>query len=283
MPVRLLTSACNTAVENLSWLTKIICSPLTEFMQCRIKNTSHLPDITDILNEQPMSVSLDIVNMSPSIDNQREIKAIQDILNTRAIKKPSTDYLIEGLKLCLYNNNLVFRNESLLQTNGTATGAPNSSSYADVAVASLDQAVTEQKKTAFPEILYFGRYRGDCLVIWDDRDDKLQELYSFINRLNPDFKFTMEIGNHSICFFDLRISIAENKLTTTVYSKPTVPHLYHHADSCHKKLSIKGIQKIALRLRRIYSSNNDYIAKSKEYTKDLVNRGHDFKIGTPMF
>ena len=83
-------------------------------MQCRIKNTSHLPDITDILNEQPMSVSLDIVNMSPSIDNQREIKAIQDILNTSAIKKPSTDYLIEGLKLCLYNNNLVFRNECLL-------------------------------------------------------------------------------------------------------------------------------------------------------------------------
>ena len=158
MPVRLLTSACNTAVENLSWLTKIICSPLTEFMQCRIKNTSHLPDITDILNEQPMSVSLDIVNMSPSMDNQRETKAIQDILNTRAIKKPSTDY-----------------------------------------------------------------------------------------------------------------------------SKPPVPHLYRHADSCHKKLSIKGIQKIALRLRRIYSSNNDYIAKSKEYTKDLVNRGHDFKIGTPMF
>ena len=221
--------------------------------------------------------------MSPSIDNQREIKAIQDILNTRAIKKPSTDYLIEGLKLCLYNNNLVFRNESLLQTDGTATGAPNSSSYADVAVASLDQAVTVQKETAFREILYFGQYRGDCLVLWDDRDDKLQELYSFINRLNPDLTFTMEIGNQSICFFNLRISISGNKLTTIVYSKQAVPHLYHHADSCHKKLSIKGIQKIAFRLRRIYSSNNDYTAKSKEYTKDLVNRGHDFKIGTAMF
>ena len=51
-----------------------------------------------------------------------------------------------------------------------------------------------------------------------------------------------------------------------------------HADSCHKKLSVKGIQKnVALRLRRICSSDNEYIIKSKEYTKNLVNREHDFK------
>ena len=73
-------------------------------------------------------MSLDIVNMFPSIDNQRGIQAVQDILNIRAIKKPSTDCVIEGLKLCLYNNNSVFANENLLQTNGTATGAPNSCS-----------------------------------------------------------------------------------------------------------------------------------------------------------
>ena len=88
----------------------------------------------------------------------------------------------------------------------------------------------------------------------------------------------MEIGNQSICFLDLRISIAGKKLTTTVYSKPTDSNLYLHTDSCHEKSSIKGIQKgVALRLRRIWSSDNDYTAKSKEYTKYLVNRGHDLK------
>ena len=88
----------------------------------------------------------------------------------------------------------------------------------------------------------------------------------------------MEIGNQSICFLDLRISIVGNKLTTTVYSKPTDSHLYLHTDSCHSKSSIKGIQKgVALRLRRICSSDNDYTAKSIEYTKYLINRGHDLK------
>ena len=67
-------------------------------------------------------------------------------------------------------------------------------------------------------------------------------------------------------------------ITTTIYSKPKDSNLSLHADSYHKKSSIKGIQKVvALRLRHICSSDNDYTAKSKEYTKYLVNRGEDLK------
>ena len=105
--------------------------------------------------------------MFSTIDNQRGIQVVQDILNTRAIKNSSKyflkkkslkDCLIVRLKLYLYNNNSVFANENLLQTNITAISAPNSFSYADIAVTSIDQAIMEQKETVFPEILYFGRY-----------------------------------------------------------------------------------------------------------------------------
>ena len=92
MPVRLLTSGCNTSLENLFRFIEIICSPLTELIRCRKKDASHLLEIIDTLNQQPISnhsklVSLDIVNMFSSIDNQRGIQAVKDILNTRAIKK----------------------------------------------------------------------------------------------------------------------------------------------------------------------------------------------------
>ena len=55
------------------------------------KNTSQLLDIIDTFNEHAISnhanlVSLDIVNMFPTIANQRGIQVVQDILNTRAIK-----------------------------------------------------------------------------------------------------------------------------------------------------------------------------------------------------
>ena len=78
MPAYLIKSGCNTAIENWARFFEILCFPLTEIMQFRIKDTSRLLEIIDTWNEQPISnhtklVSLDIVNMFPSLCNQREI------------------------------------------------------------------------------------------------------------------------------------------------------------------------------------------------------------------
>ena len=83
------------------------------------------------------------LNLFPSIENQRGTQGIQDILNTCAIKNTSTDCLIEGIKLCLYNNNSMFANENLLKANGTAIGVPSSCSYPDIVAASLDHTIME--------------------------------------------------------------------------------------------------------------------------------------------
>ena len=86
----------------------------------------------------------------------------------------------------------------------------------------------------------------------------------------------MEIGGDSINFLDVKITIVNNSMQTTVYSKPTDSHLYLKSDSCHKKSTIRGIQKgVALRLRKICSSLMEYDLKSKEYMAYLVARGHD--------
>ena len=112
----------------------------------------------------------------------------------------------------LCNKNSLFASENLLQTNGTVTGEPNSCSYADFAVSSLDQALMQQKQTAFLKILYFDRYKENCLVLSDDTDERLQGLHNFIDAPNPGLNFTMEIGNQSICCLELRISVVGNKL-----------------------------------------------------------------------
>ena len=86
----------------------------------------------------------------------------------------------------------------------------------------------------------------------------------------------MEIGGTSLDFLDLRITIVDNKLHTTVYSKPTDSHLYLQANSCHQRSSVNGIQKgVALRLRRICSTDEEFESKAKEYKAYLVARGHD--------
>ena len=81
IPVRLLTSGYNTPIENLSRFIENVCAPLTESMRSRKKNTDHLLDIIDSLNdkgfpENTILVSFDVVNMFPSIDNENGIKAV---------------------------------------------------------------------------------------------------------------------------------------------------------------------------------------------------------------
>ena len=79
-------------------------------------------------------------------------------------------------------------------------------------------------------------------------------------------------------FFDWKLTLKDNKIHTTVYSKPTDSHLYLQADSYHHSLSILRMRReVALRLLRIYSTDEEFNNKSREYQADLVGRGHKLR------
>ena len=223
-------------------------------------------------------VSLDIITMYPSIDNDRGIAAVRDALETRAYRSPSTDCIIEGLDICLKCNNSRFGSQNLLQLNGTAAGAPNSCWYADLAVLDIDMNVLQAKRNTFQDIRYFGRYRDDCLALWTGPFQRLELFLMFLNSIESNLQFTIEVGGNELCCLDLKLTLKENKIHTTVYSKPTDSHLYLQADSSHHLPSILRIQKeLALRLRRIFSTDEEFNNKSKEYQAYLIGRGHKLK------
>ena len=95
-----------------------------------------------------------------------------------------------------------------------------------------------------------------------------------LNTFDAQLQFTMEIGGRSLHFLDLLITIVDNKLVTSVYSKPTDAHLYLNAKSSHPKSQILGIARgVALRLRRICSDDEDFKQRSIEYNKYLIDVG----------
>ena len=60
--------------------------------------------------------------------------------------------------------------------------------------------------------------------------------------------------------------------------------MYLHSNACHNPKAIDGIQNcVALRIRRIYSSEQDYLEKLKECMKYLVARGHSPNKKTQTF
>ena len=59
---------------------------------------------------------------------------------------------------------------------------------------------------------------------------------------------------------------------------PTGSHFYLQSNSCHNPEAIDGIQKgVALQIKRMFLSEQDYLERLKEYMSYLVAEGHSPK------
>ena len=126
-------------------------------------------------------------------------------MDSSCSKNPSTERIMKGLKIYLLSNKSRFGNIHLLQTNGSAPGAPNSCSYSDIAISHLDKIINEKRATQFQECFYFGIYHGDCLVSWCRDIEKINNFHKMLNTLDEKLKFMMEIGGNRICLLDFKI------------------------------------------------------------------------------
>ena len=250
-------------------------------MRSRIRDTSHLLEIIDELNENGIPenavlVSLDIENMYPSIDNERGMETIRQRLDREENFPLPTEHIIEAIEIILTSNNSKFNSKNYLQKNGTATGSKNSCSYSDLALGPINEEIFKAMTTIYKEIHTYYRYRDDCFLLWVGTKEMLYRFVYFVNILDPSLRFTVDYGGKSLKILDLLIKLEEGKLTTTVYSKPTDGHLYLNNASCHPKNTKHAVQHgTALRLRRICSSDSEYEKKSKEYKAYLASCGHN--------
>ena len=275
-----MTTGFNTAIENLAIFVEKHCAKSTENMLTKINDSYHWKDISETLNakaipDNAILLSFDIVNMFPSIGNNRVVVAVKSVLNSWTNLSPSTECIIEAFETCLTNNNSTFIGQNLIKTNGTAMGAANSCSYSNLAIQPIDNTVIGACRTIFQKISYLGRYRDDCITIWAGNIDKIDLLLEFLNFWDENFKLTLEICGKSLYFLDLKINVDDEKLLTSVYSKPTNSHLYLDGTSCHPTKSIDTISTgVAKRLKWICPNNKDFLEQSKKNSVYLAVRNH---------
>ena len=108
--------------------------------------------------------------------------------------------MIEGLEIYLKCNNSTFSLQNLLQLNGTVTGAPNTCSYADLALFNVDKNVLQAKRNAYQEMGYFGRYCHDNLKLLTGPLEKLELFLTFLNSIDSNLQFTIEVGENELRF-----------------------------------------------------------------------------------
>jgi hypothetical protein len=285
-PVRLITSCCGTAIENLSAFTEHYLKPLASGLPSFVRDTTDLLNRIDSLNrlgplpDNTILVSWDVVGMFPNIDNNLGLTAVKKALNSRKTKIPSTNCILEAVKICLQCNNSQFRNNSYLQCHGTAMGPKNACSYADLAMGEIDRLA----KSGEIKPLFWWRYRDDILDFWTLGVEKLEEFTKYINNLYPTIKFTCTHSNDKINFLDLTLHLVNGRIETDVYSKPTDSHLYLPPSSSHPYSCINSIPySVALRIKRNCSNNVFLENRTNEYKGYLIKQGYNSKIVNNQF
>ena len=239
----------------------------------RIKDTPDMLIIIDMINdnniltEDSVLFSFDIVNMFPSIDNVSDLEAVSEILENKETDFPPAESILEILELCLECNNTVFNEKFYLQEDGTAMGPYMSCSYSDIAMYRFDlKALSYTSK-----VLCWKRFRYDIFAIWHHSLQELHKSFGFMNSIDTSgkIKFTMSIANKNsvLEFLDLSLHINEhNKICVDVYAKPTNSFTYVLPLTCYPKKSINKVPKgIALRLRRICDSDGKFDIRNSEH------------------
>ena len=139
-PVRVITSGCGIAVENLSIFIEKFLLPEVLEIESRVQVTSEMLNFIDFLNdsniltENCMLVNFAIVNMFPSINNESGLQAVKNALEARVGQFPPILCIIEAIELCLKCNNSIFNKRHFLQNDSTAQGPHISCSYGDIAI-----------------------------------------------------------------------------------------------------------------------------------------------------
>ena len=122
-----------------------------------------------------MLVSWDVISMYPNINNEMGIPACKRALDKSTTLSPSTECLLEAIKITLDCNNSSFNSKHHRQNRGTAMGPHNACSYADLTMKEIAHKILNHddrpKDLVFPPD--WSRSRDDCFSPWFGSHDDL--------------------------------------------------------------------------------------------------------------
>ena len=114
-------------------------------------------------------------------------------------------------------------------------------------------------------------------MIWTEGLDNLKIFIDYLNNIHSTIKFTSSHSFTNIPFLDVSVSLTDDgSLSTDLYTKPTDKHQHLLYSSCHPLHTKKAIPfSLALRLRRICSTDATFNTRAAQLTTYLLKRGYN--------
>ena len=213
---------------------------------------------------------------SETIDTSHALLVLKEFLSTHIICCDlEWEPVYEAIEIIMRKNVFQFSDKYFLQLCGTAMGTPPAPSYA-----TLYFGIHELKtlKKFSNNLLYYKRYIDDVFGIWiPSQYNNNNQWYQFQKQLNEfgilRWEFSKLSDNN--VFLDLKISINNNKIVTTLYEKSINLYLYPSPLSAHPPHCIKGtIIGMIIRYKKIISQHDKFIIAIKNFFQRLLHVGY---------
>ena len=276
-PGRPIVSACSCPTELISSYLDKVMTPIVKSLPSYIKDSNHALETFSNFNfsgENNIIFTMDITSLYTVIPNNEGLQALKYFFNQRPIKKPSSETLLHLAELVLTLNCFSFGDNYNKQINGAAMGTKMGPSYANLFVGFIENKFFSNYHGPKPD--RYKRYIDDCIGATSSSKEELNLFINSINSFHPALKYTWEISENSLAFLDIKLSINDNGLSTSVHYKPTVSHNYLLLHSSSHPQHVKNAIPFSqfLRLRRLCSDDTDFNNKCEEMCQFFKKRGY---------
>ena len=163
-------------------------------------------DVESLFTNVPVTTTIDIIIDAAYHHNQLPPPPIDE------------QELRQLLTICTSETPFQFSGRTYLQTDGVSMGSPLGPTFADFYMSSLENYVLSQDKISNP--IFYVRYVDDILTVFRSNN----HLSHFKRRLisNSVLNFTHEtMVDDNFHFLDVNMHLSNNRITTSVYIKPT--------------------------------------------------------------
>ena len=125
VPGRPEVSCCGSLTENLSEIVDFLLKPFLSSVTSYLRDTKHFLSKVRQLDNLPQGallVSLDVVNLYPSIPHEDGLSALSAFLEQQGVSESSRSDIVKLAQFVLVNNVFEFDNQIYIQVSGTASG-----------------------------------------------------------------------------------------------------------------------------------------------------------------
>lgn len=221
---------------------------------------------------------LDIASLYTSIEHTKGLKAVSYFLNKRQLCFcRHSNMLLELAEFCLRNNIFLFDGVYYRQIAGTVMGTCFAPSYANLFVGWWEErlprscTIGEQRG----KVISWYRYIDDLFIVWQGSVETANAYITALNDNNMNLHFSGTVSPVAVDYLDLRVFVADNKLQTALYRKPTAGNSTSTFSSSHPKKLVESIPYgELLRLKRNSTQPSDFDRAAIESMARFSQRGY---------